>query len=166
MYDPRAIANCIIEFAGERGISCSNLKLQKLLYFVHGTWLVKYNEPLCIGAFEAWQHGPVHPVVYEAFRSFGSENIFSRASAFDPISRTRSEIPMPNDIRVLDLVRSILSSMGHLSGSQLRNLTHAKDGPWSIVVEGAVEKANVGLKIPNDVIRSNFGNLNENAPYS
>lgn len=179
MYDPRAIANCIIDCASERGVSCSNLKLQKLLFFVHGAWLTKYGEPLCSGAFEAWQHGPVHPIVYDAFRPFGAQEISQKTKSIDPVSRHETEIKQPDDVRVLDTVRAVVGSLGHLSGSQLRNITHSKGSPWSVVVAASASSANIGLRIPNEVIRDNFGKqlylvgegpeegeLNEDAPYS
>lgn len=180
MYDPRSIANCILDCAKERGIACSHLKLQKLLFFVHGTWLSKHDgEPLCSGTFEAWQHGPVHPLVYDAFQSYGAESINERAQALNPVTRERSEIPPPSDVEILDVVRLVVSNLGHLSGSQLRNITHSKNGPWSVVMNNAAKSANIGLKISNEVIRHNFGKqmylvgngpeereLNENAPYT
>lgn len=179
MNDPRSIANCILELAGERGITCSNLKLQKLLYFAHGQWLIKKGEPLVSGTFEAWEHGPVHPLVYQSFKVFGADKITEKAKSIDPVSRQRYEIPVPNDVEILDAIRSVVISLGHLSGSQLRNLTHSKGGPWKVIIDEAQESANIGMGISNDVIRKYFGKqlyllgrgreegeLNENAPYS
>jgi len=179
MNDPRAVANCILDCARERGISCSNLKLQKLLYFTHGQWLIKKEQPLISGTFEAWEHGPVHPLIYQAFKKFGALPIVENAKAIDPVTRQQKDIPSLTDIDILDAVRSVVTSLGHLSGSQLRNLTHSPNGPWKFVVENSNESANIGLQISNDVIRKYFGNqiyllgggeeekdLYENAPYS
>lgn len=179
MYDPRAVANLILDCAIERGISCSNLKLQKLLYFVHGQWLLRKGEPLCSGNFEAWEHGPVHPLVYQSFKSFGANRITNKACSINPVTREKKEITAPSDVEVLDVVRMVVTSLGHLSGSQLRNITHTKGSPWSVVIDASRESANIGLQISNDVIRKNFGkqiyllgggredgDLNENAPYS
>ena len=45
------------------GISC--LKLQKILYFLQAEFLRKYNK-LCFNSkIEAWDFGPVIPIVYE-----------------------------------------------------------------------------------------------------
>jgi len=61
-YDPRAIANLMLDEADRRGWKITNLALQKLLYFAHGIHLTKTKEPLVSGYFEAWQYGPVQPI--------------------------------------------------------------------------------------------------------
>ncbi len=71
-YDPRAVANLMLDEAKRCGINISNLALQKLLYFAHGIYLTKTKRPLVSGYFEAWQYGPVHPAVYRAFKGSGS----------------------------------------------------------------------------------------------
>ncbi|MCR9124390.1 MAG: DUF4065 domain-containing protein [Phyllobacteriaceae bacterium] len=179
MNDPRGVANAIIDCAQKRGVSCTNLKLQKLLFFAHGRWLMENPEPLCSGTFEAWQHGPVHPVVYRAFQPFGSGTITEKAQALNPVTRELTEIREPQQVEVWDTITSVVKHMGHLTGSQLRNLSHAKGSAWSVIVQASHNSANVGLQIPNQLIRDTFGkhvyllgnepeegDLSENAPYS
>ena len=77
-YDPRAIANLMLDEADRRGWMITNLALQKLLYFAHGIHLTKEKQPLVSGYFEAWQYGPVHPAVYRAFKPSGAAPISTR----------------------------------------------------------------------------------------
>ena len=72
-YDPRAVANLLLDTADEFGVDVTNLALQKLLYFAHGHFLKQIGQPLVQGAFEAWNNGPVHPAIYHAFKGAGRE---------------------------------------------------------------------------------------------
>jgi uncharacterized phage-associated protein len=66
-YDPRVVANAIIDRAAQEGQPVTHIALQKLLYFAHGLFLLRHRKPLVSGYFEAWTYGPVHPAVYGAF---------------------------------------------------------------------------------------------------
>ena len=58
------------EFVGDNkereGIT--NLKLQKVLYFVQAYYLAKLNRPLFPDNIEAWEYGPVIPSVYRKYK--------------------------------------------------------------------------------------------------
>jgi uncharacterized phage-associated protein len=182
MFDARAVANKIIEAAGRYGQPLSNLKLQKLLYFVHGRYLIETGKPLVSGEFEAWQYGPVHPLVYSAFKEFGAGDITSPATSIDPVTRLRRTLPVVSDPIVERHVDAVVSSLGRMSAGQLVELTHAVGSPWERTVSEATASANIGLKIRNETIRSHFakvavvtsgglerhsyGDIRENAPYS
>jgi len=68
-----------------RGIVCladisigdliSNLKLQKLLYYVQGFHLAMYDKPLFKEDIEAWMYGPVVPEAYHYFKKYGDGHI-------------------------------------------------------------------------------------------
>ena len=48
----------------------SNLKLQKLLYYVQGWHLGIYGEPVFSQPIQAWIHGPVVPYVFGKFKEY------------------------------------------------------------------------------------------------
>ena len=77
--DPRSVANLLLDIADEQRLPITNLTLQKLLYFAHALFLIKTRQPLVSGYFEAWRYGPVHPLVYRAFRSAADKPIATRA---------------------------------------------------------------------------------------
>jgi uncharacterized phage-associated protein len=155
-YDPRAIANLMLNEADRRGIEISNLALQKMLYFAHGIFLTQKRRPLVSGYFEAWKYGPVHPAVYRAFKDAGSGAIKTRAVAKDPLTGRMSHLSLPNDVEVEDVVRNVVIFFGPLSPARLVDLSHAKGSPWDVVVDKARTEVAFGMRIPDNVIVDRF----------
>jgi uncharacterized phage-associated protein len=154
--DPRAVANLLLKEARSRGQRITNLKLQKLLFLCHAFYLVDTGRPLVRGSFEAWQYGPVHREVYDAFKSFGAAPITADAERFDPVTGTRQPIALPADRPLLDAVQKVIQFYGSKSPSELVKLTHAENGPWDYVVNAARTSANMALKINDTVIAERF----------
>lgn len=76
IYDAVGIAYYILKYSRkELNQGISNLKLQKILYFIQAEFLVKKDEPCFEEIIEAWDFGPVIPAVYQEFKVFGSNNI-------------------------------------------------------------------------------------------
>lgn len=70
------VAKYILYTAYNFGDSLTNLKLQKLLYYVQAEYLVKHNgKPLFYENIEAWQYGPVVREVYDVYKYFGRNPI-------------------------------------------------------------------------------------------
>ena len=72
LQSPIAVANFIIEVAKKEGNPVTNLKLQKVLFFLQGYCLNKYNRVLFDGKFAKWQYGPVEEEIYQIFKPQGS----------------------------------------------------------------------------------------------
>lgn len=154
--DPRSVANVIIFAAKGRGKKLTNLSLQKILYFVHGRYLIEEGKPLLKGSFEAWQFGPVSLPVYEAFKHLGARPIETFAERRDVRSGAREQVPFPDDPalrqRIVDLSFPYLS----LSPGRLIDLSHANGSPWDRVTRGAFGGRHFGLRITNDSIERYF----------
>lgn len=178
-YDPRALANFMLDEAERNGLALTNLALQKLLYFAHGMFLNETKGPLVKGFFEAWQYGPVHPVAYKAFRSAGGERINFRAQAQDALTGEKKPLQAPTDPAIRQLVQGVLNSYGRLSAGRLVDLSHAKNSPWHYVVDKGRTSVAFGLRIADDVILERFkyhkvaigisavsGNPNEDTPFT
>lgn len=77
MYNALDVARYIINKSNTSGCALSNLKLQKVLYFVQANFLVNTddNHPCFANRIEAWDFGPVIPDVYHEFKRYGSSNI-------------------------------------------------------------------------------------------
>nr|WP_244490150.1 type II toxin-antitoxin system antitoxin SocA domain-containing protein [Rhizobium sp. Root483D2] len=146
----------MLDEADRLGIRLSNLVLQKLLYFAHGIYLVQTKLPLVSGYFEAWQYGPVHPSVYRAFREAGSTMISFRASAQDPMTGAPREMKTPSDTRLIGLIQQVLNSYGRMPAGRLVDLSHAKDSPWSYVVDKSRTEVAFGLRIPDSIVIDRF----------
>lgn len=97
----------------------SNLKLQKLTYYVQAFYLAIYDTPLFSDDFEAWTHGPVCPELYHKYKHHKSAPI-PLTSDFDPGAFSCEQ---------LELLSEINDVFGQFSAWKLRNMTHS-EAPW------------------------------------
>lgn len=75
MYDALTIANYIIIYYEKRDWGVSNLKLQKILYFLQAEFLIEKGYELFDEEIEAWGFGPVVPCVYRKYKMFGCMDV-------------------------------------------------------------------------------------------
>lgn len=104
----------------------TNLKLQKLLYYVQGKYLAANNGAAFFDdAIEAWKYGPVISDVYHAFKQCGNFPV----TVFDVSYRAA---PL-NEVQK-GFVAEIWNAIGRkYSGSYLVGKTHADGTPWKRV---------------------------------
>lgn len=96
----------------------SHKKLQKLCYYAKSWHLVLFKkENLISEDFQAWVHGPVSPILYQKYKSYG----------WNPICKTKSIANI--DPVVNDFLEQVWETYGDLDGHQLESLTH-KESPW------------------------------------
>ena len=74
-FDAFEVADYIIERCNKKHKPISNLKLQKILYFVQAQFIVEYGTPCFDNVMQAWDHGTVVPNVYQKYRGYGNTNI-------------------------------------------------------------------------------------------
>jgi len=94
----------------------SNLKLQKLLYYIQGFHLALFDNPIFDDEIEAWRHGPVTPTIYHAFKSNGSNPILC-----DECNKDFEVLFSPEQRELLDEVYDVF---GQYSAWRLRDMTH------------------------------------------
>jgi uncharacterized phage-associated protein len=145
-----------LDEADQIGRPLTNLALQKLLYFVHGLFLVETKNPLVSGFFEAWTYGPVNPTAYKAFKTAGANPISFRASIRDPFTDDVITLPECADVEAVTRIRRIVCTYGSLTPGRLVELSHAKNAPWAYIVDKARTQTVLGLRIADDVIRERF----------
>ncbi len=155
-FDPRAVANVLLDTADQFGIAVSNLALQKLLYFAHGHFLMEIGKPLVQGAFEAWNNGPVHPAVYHAFKAAGREPIRERATGRNIMTGETRPLNLPRNADVLRHLRKVLDAYGHLSPGLLVAISHAPKGPWATIRDRATHGTALGARIPDSLTLERF----------
>ena len=120
MASARDVAKYFLSFSDEEtGDLISNLKLQKLIYYAQGFHLALFNSPLFDEPIEAWQHGPVVPEVYHAYKEHGGQGI---------------PTPTGNDFSCFtdeqkDVLDEVYAVYGQFSAWKLRNMTH-EEAPW------------------------------------
>ena len=119
MKKASTIANIFLKLSEpEVGDVITNLKLQKLLYYVQGFHLAIYDKPLFKENILAWEHGPVVKEVYDEFKGYRA-----------------GHIPQPDKItsslrkEELDLIKNIWNVYGQFSAWKLRDMTH-NESPW------------------------------------
>jgi uncharacterized phage-associated protein len=101
-----------------KSLPVDNLKLQKLLYYSQAVYLVLHDKkPLFLEDIEAWDYGPVVPLVYQTYKQHG----------FDIIPPVDDESTL--DFEEMKAVDMTLACFGELSGTFLINQTHGEP-PW------------------------------------
>jgi uncharacterized phage-associated protein len=158
-YDPRGLANTVLAIAGRYRIEISNLKLQKILYFLHAHYLVKFNKPLIRTSFEAWQYGPVIPHLYQALKAYGSGPITEQLTKVDPATgETKIAAPVI-DVDVLLEIEPIAIDLMKQSAFQLVSVSHAENGPWDVVVKRSANGGSFAMRISDELIIEHHRNL-------
>jgi len=117
MKSASEIARYIVKFFQEREDPVTNLKLQKLLYYVQGWNLAIFGEPAFRESIEAWVHGPVVPGVYQEYRE----------CRWNPIVREVAEVDLGGPLK--SLVDEVLDVYGTDTGWDLERRTH-RETPW------------------------------------
>lgn len=98
----------------------SNLKLQKMLYFIDLEYIKKNNKKLIDESFEAWPHGAVIKSIYDQFKIFGANNI--RLNDYE-ISKEDKDILDGLEWCVLEYLK--------WKPWDLVELSHKPNGAWS-----------------------------------
>jgi len=160
-YDARSVANFLLNYADERSVSVTLMGLLKVLYFAHGWYLAQHGNPLIKNDFEAWQHGPVLRVVYDAFKGIGSSPIRGRVHRIDPVTRKESVADETFSEEDANFLRGVFDEYGHVQALTLSDMTHEPGSPWHAVWHAPREHLNLGMKISNDAIRRHFMSVAE-----
>ncbi len=147
-HDSRAIANEILRISAESGLSLTIMQLIKLVFFAHGWNLAVYDEPLAKDSPQAWQYGPVFPLIYKSYTGTGSSVIT------EPIKDRKTSIVIaePFSQQENEVMVSVVKGYGHLHAYQLSNLTHSSGSPWELTLK----ESGLYSPIPNEVIKTYF----------
>lgn len=140
MFSAHNVATYIINWCLEHNIPTTNLKLQKLLYFVQGEYCKSKRTRLISDDFYAWQLGPVVPAVYSEYSIFSS-------SALPPQEQTVDF--NEDDSNVID---TILQKYAGKATWNLIELSQQQD-PWKYHHQIFGDKA----LIPYESIADYFG---------
>ena len=161
-YPVKAVANYFVLNYRQHGIT--PLKIQKLIYLAHGWHLAYIDEPLVIDEYvEAWQHGPVFPSIYHAFKYLGRKPIIEPLIEFsyrddNSIKINTPQIPKSDKV-TCKLLTTIWDAYGKFTGNYLSKLTHQENSPWS-KARGDV-KTYRNITIDNKVIMDHYKGLIE-----
>lgn len=121
MYKAIDIAKYIVSYAMQQGSPVSNLKLQKILYFL---WIEFYRltgRELFSDSFCAWKLGPVVPSTYYEFCSYAGTPIMTTFNV---------QLENTDDIK---RINSIIDRYLRKSVSLLVDQSHHAGGPWELI---------------------------------
>ena len=131
----------------EHGDTLSNLKLQKLLYYMQGFHLAFFDEPFFNESIEAWTYGPVVPVVFQEFKKYKKDSI-------NPDNYHDDLVLTDDEQQMFDMV---YSEYNRYSAVALMNMTHT-EGPW--------KNHGMGDVITNEELRAFFlTQINYDEPF-
>lgn len=133
-----AIANEFLKKPGALG-QLTQMQLQKLTYIAHG-WNLALNENrLVTDELEAWDYGPVFPLLYDHAKYFGKSPVTRLITPNDDnkvafFVSDASERAAPYEARLTDSEAEILSRVWDryksYSAFTLSDLTHKPGTPW------------------------------------
>jgi uncharacterized phage-associated protein len=127
----------------------TNLRLQKLLYYVQAWSLVMRGKPMFAERIEAWVHGPVVREVYGTYASNGANVITPEAVGDEDFDLAADE---------KEFVGSVWESYKGYSASKLREMTHQED-PWRNAREGYGPADNCNAEVTTKSIREYFQDI-------
>ncbi len=98
----------------------SNLQLQKILYIANMFYLGEHHKRMINEDFEAWDYGPVLPILYHRVKIYG-------ASAIKNIFHDISDIESPT---VKKSLSDTYDKLSKYEAARLGAITHREGGGW------------------------------------
>lgn len=123
MIDAKIIAKYIISkfqsiATNEIEGDLTNLKLQKILYYIQITSVKELKKEAFANTIEAWKYGPVIPDVYHEYKHHRN-NVITIDTPVFAIDKSQLEL----------IVDKVIKDKGRYTGYALMNMTH-NEHPW------------------------------------
>lgn len=131
----------------------SNLKLQKLLYYVKVWDIVHNDSPLFDGKFQAWIHGPVNRVIFDRFKNI--KTLYSEIEIDNLMYEDATTFLTKSQKNFID---SVLEVYMPYTGSQLESLSH-NEAPWIEARKGYSNSQRCEVIIDEKLIKNFYSNL-------
>lgn len=133
-YNVLDIARYTINYCNNNELQITNLKLQKILYFIQAAFLKIKNTPCFNEEIEAWDFGPVVPEVYHEFKNYGGGNIPYIEYYIDFSNGIWEASKVKFDYKLIDeedkeIINAMINECSKYSASNLVKLTH-EQAPW------------------------------------
>lgn len=119
-YSVMDVSKYVIRYSNEKNYGITNLRLQKILYFIQAYFLKIKDEPCFKEDMEAWDFGPVVPCVYQKYKKFGAGQIPDYTKPVNCFKKEKDHIEIING--VIDLLASYQTY-------ELVEITHHQS-PW------------------------------------
>ena len=142
MYEALDIAKYIVASYWKQGEAITNLKLQKILYYIQGYAYrncrsAAFKDQIC-----KWPYGPVVPAVYYQYSSFRAGPIAEPKD--EDIKRVALRLSENNTMK--NVIDRVISVSYQYTSTQLVRMTHAEN-PWkyTIGMDTIISKSDIGL---------------------
>lgn len=133
---------------GEESDPLTNLRIQKLLYYVQGWSLALRDRPAFEDRIEAWAHGPVVPSVYHDLKKF------DRGFVVGLNGEDESTLSDEDKMFLGELWQTYQA----YSASKLWQMTHA-EAPWENARNGCPPGERSTNEITQDSLKAYFATL-------
>ncbi len=130
-YNVVDIARYIINYSNDNNFPITNLKLQKLLYYVQANFLIDRNKPCFAQDIVHWRHGPVVTEAYSEFRKYFNDNISDR-------QKIDIDLIEYND---RDLIERVVKAYKDITPWDMVAKTH-EETPWNNTERNEIMKNN------------------------
>lgn len=111
-----------------KNVGITNLRLQKILYFVQSEFLIITREKCFEEKIVAWPYGPVVIEAYEEFKKYGKDNIPNINHYGKFFTRQEfNEYIIDRDDK--NIILNVLQLLSQFSDFQLVEITHNQN-PW------------------------------------
>ncbi len=152
------VANYIVDYCIDESMPVSNLKLQKLLYYVQAASLAECDKRMFRDEISAWKYGPVIETVYHNFKWYVDREITECSSERIPgagLADGKDYDPADKlDAGAKELIERVVDSYRDYSALGMVRKTHEEE-PWKMAVEGGEDF------IDTDEIRGFYKNNRE-----
>jgi uncharacterized phage-associated protein len=156
-YEARKICNFILAHYDAQEFDLTNLRLNKILYFIHGYSFKQRAEGLIRNHFEAWKLGPVIRPVYDTFKVYGEGKIKDLAKYIEYSSGENRIVPYQDiDQAAAEIILTTFESHARYTTNELVALCHEPGGPWDITFRAWNADQKLSPRIPDELIRSYF----------
>lgn len=140
LFNEKKAAQVAAFFLLSGGNQLELLKLMKLMYLAERSSLAKYGEPMIGDRLYSMEHGPVlshtlnhinglrdsSPDGWDSWVSDRADHMLALRKDINDIGRELSQLSDAD----IEILKEVWGQYGHLTGFQLRDLTHEICGEW------------------------------------
>lgn len=147
-YDAKDIAEFILAYCHEKKLPMTNLRLQKILYFIWEDYYIEKQEHLFNNDICAWKLGPVLPDVYVEYCMYAAAPI-----RFN--DKCLSDLKVKERILEKDqsIIEEALNKYTTKSTRDLVDMSHEKNKPWDKTYQNGAGNKNI---ISFDLIKNSL----------
>lgn len=157
--DVTQVANYLLDnFDGNR-FDITNLKINKIIYFLHGYFLARHRCYLIRNHFETWEYGPVVGTLYHSLKIYGNKPISDKISHLNYETGNMEYVSYQKLLNVFgDSIKTIASDLVAKSTWRLVDETHAAGEAWHVVRQSQSHPKR-STRIPDELIAEHYRNL-------